>query len=179
MTAIGAMVLAFFAAVWWGLGIWASGRSSAMLYLVPLCISTYVVVSALRQQRDATDSTTERARRGRLIGIASGAEGLFIFLAANVLVNLDRRDLIAPAAAIIVGLHFLPLARWLPARLYYCTSALLVALGIAGIEVPAAGQRILVVCLGAACILWLTSILLLHIASRLGNQATVSDVSQV
>ena len=85
-----------------------------------------------------------------------------IFLAVNVLANIGRRDFTAPAVAMIVGLHFLPLARWLPARWYYATSALLVAIGVTGFGVADAGQRLLFVSVGAACVLWLTGAFVLR-----------------
>ena len=65
-----------------------------------------------------------------------------------------RRDLIAPAVAIIVGLHFVPLARWLPAPIYYLTAALLVVVGIAGANVHDLPARVLTVSVGAATALW-------------------------
>jgi hypothetical protein len=51
----------------------------------------------------------------RKAGIASGVEGLAILLAVNVLAHFGRSDYAAPVIAIIVGLHFMPLAQRLPA----------------------------------------------------------------
>ena len=64
--------------------------------------------------------------------------------------------MIAPAGAIIVGLHFVPLARWLPARLYYATAALLTAAGVAGFFIADVKPRVVIVSIGAASVLWLT-----------------------
>jgi hypothetical protein len=78
-----------------------------------------------------------------------------------VLGNLGLSDYAAPVIAIIVGLHFVPLARWLPARFYYCTSALLIVLGACGFAIRSLDQRLLIVGVGAASILWLTSVVVL------------------
>jgi uncharacterized membrane protein len=85
-----------------------------------------------------------------IVGIASAAEGVAIFVTAMVLLNLGRRDLVVPAVAIIVGLHFLPLALWLPAPIFYIPAALLVAIGMAGTVVHDLRGRILSVGVGVA-----------------------------
>jgi hypothetical protein len=121
-----------------------------------------ISVAALRgRHRFEQASPEEHARRDRLVGIASGGEGLAIFLAMIVLGNLGLSDYAAPVIAIIVGLHFVPLARWLPAHLYYGTGALLIVLGVYGFAIRPPDRRLLIVSVGAACILWLTCIIVL------------------
>jgi hypothetical protein len=152
-----------FAALWWIIGVTASGNASVLLCGIPLLITAVLVVAALRRGVEILPlPPKERARQGRLIGITSGAEGLLILVGVYVLANIDKRNFTVSVVAIIVGLHFLPLARWLPARRYYVTSALLIGLGTAGCFVPGANQRLLAVSLGAACVLWLTCVLTLR-----------------
>lgn len=164
MTGSGAMIMGIFAAIWWVVGIRASGHGSALMYGVALFITGAIITAALRLGAGIA-SPEEHARRGRLVGIASGVEGVLILVAVNVLANIGKRDFSAPVVAIIVGLHFLPLARWLPARFYYVTSALLVGCGIAGFSVADADRRLLTVSIGAACALWLTCAVVLIYAS--------------
>ena len=167
MSAAGAVIMAVFAAVWCVLGILASGHAPLVIYGIPVLITGAAIgVASRRRAGRGSFAAGERSRQGRLVGLASGAEGLAILVAVNVLVNIRKPDFIAPAVAMIVGLHFLPLARWLPARLYYATCALLVALGVAGFMIADARQRALVVCLGAACVLWLTSAIVLRQVNR-------------
>lgn len=166
MSASGAVIMSLFAAIWWLVGVSASGHGSGPMYGIPLAVTAGILVVALRRQRDpASESAVERRRQGRLVGIASGVEGLVIFLAINVLANVGRPDWAAPVIAIIVGLHFLPLARWLPARLYYLTGGLLVALGLLGFRILDPAARLLVVSVGAACVLWLTSAEVLRVSA--------------
>ncbi len=160
MTATGAIVMSFFAAVWWVAGLWAFGHGSALLYAFGVLLSAALIIAGSRVR--ATLSPREQSRRRRLVGIASGAEGVLLFVSANILLNTGDSSFIAPVAAIIVGLHFLPLARWMPAPLYYFSAALLVALGLVGFMIAGTEQRGLLVCLGAAGVLWLTSIALLR-----------------
>ncbi len=151
-----------FAAVWWLVGVRASGYTSPLTYVIPLVVTGLIAIAALRgRARFEQVPPEEHARRGRLVGIASGIEGLAILLAVNVLAHIGRSDYAAPVIAIIVGLHFVPLAQRLPASLYYGTGALLTALGICGLAVRHPDQRLLIVSVGAACVLWLTCVVVL------------------
>jgi hypothetical protein len=162
MSSTGVIIMGVFAAIWWLVGVRASGHASTLTYGIPLVVTGLIVIAALRgRERFEQASPEEEARRGRLVGIASGGEGLAIFLAMIVLGNLGLSDYAAPVIAIIVGLHFMPLARWMPARLYYCTGALLIVLGVCGFAIQRPDLRLLIVSLGAASILWLTSIVVL------------------
>lgn len=149
------VVMSAFAAIWWMAGAAQSGRGSPRMYAVGIVISGVMAALAWRLSGRAA-APEERKRRGRIVGIASAVEGVAIFAAVTVLVHLGRRDLIAPAVAILVGVHFVPLARWFPAPIYYLTGALLVAVGMAGAVVEDLPARILTVCLGAAAVLWLS-----------------------
>jgi len=162
MSSAGAIIMSVFAAIWWMAGVRASGHPASLAYGVPLVVTGLIVVVSLRSRDSAgQESAEESARRGRLVGIASGVEGLAILLAVNVLAYFGRSDYAAPVIAIIVGLHFIPLAQRLPARLYYATAALLVALGLCGFIIQRPDQRLLIVGVGAACVLWLTCIAVL------------------
>lgn len=175
MNSVGAIVvMSAFAAIWWIVGAAQSGRGSLMMYAASIVISGLMVALAWRRGGRSA-APEERKRRGRIVGIASAVEGVAIFAAVTVLVNLGRRDLIAPAVAIIVGVHFLPLARWFPAPIYYLTAALLVAVGMAGAGVQDLPARVLTVGIGAAAVLWLScGVVLLHAHQR--NQSAGEKV---
>lgn len=162
------IVMSAFAAVWWMTGAAQFGRGSLIMYAVGIVISGLMVALGWRR-RGRSAAREERKRRGRIVGIASAAEGATIFAAVTVLVKLGRRDLIAPAVAIIVGLHFLPLARWFPAPIYYLTAALLVGVGMAGAVVQDLPARILTIGIGAAAVLWLSCGVVLLRADRQRN----------
>lgn len=136
------------------------------MYAAAVLISGVIIVMCLRLSVKESGSPIERARRGRLVGIASGTEGLAILISVNILANIGRRDLTGPVIAIIVGLHFLPLAYWLPRRLYYASSLALVIAGLAGMLVPDSNVRLYAVSVSAACILWLTSGMVLWLGQQ-------------
>src|SRR6516225_1215896 len=93
------IVMGAFAAMWWVIGTAQSGRGSLMMYAVGIAISALLV--ALDRSRGGRSATRdERKRRGRIVGIASAAEGVTIFAGATLLARPGRRDLIAPAVAI-------------------------------------------------------------------------------
>jgi hypothetical protein len=72
------------------------------------------------------------------------------------------------AVAVIVGLHFLPLARVFEVPLYYWTGVLSV-LGVLGCSlIRDAGMRLLCAGLTMAAVFWLTSLLLLLQARLIG-----------
>jgi hypothetical protein len=169
MSVTGALILGFFATVWWVVGLRAAAHGAALVYAVPLVVAAALIGVAWHlAQRGTTkvEDEAEEARRDRLVGWASAGEGIAIFIAANVLVNLGHRDAVAPAVAIIVGAHFLPLARGLPAPAYYVTAGVLVLLGLAGLGIADPSLRLTIVSAGAAAILWLTAFSALRRASE-------------
>jgi len=56
-------------------------------------------------------SLAEEKRIGKWFGIILGAEGLGIFVGINIVTNLGYPNLVIPTIALVVGLHFFPLAK--------------------------------------------------------------------
>ena len=156
MSSTGAIIMTVFGAIWWMIGAHASRRGSAPLYVLGLLIAAALTFAAMRSANPAT-TPEEESRRGRLVGIASAIEGVLILIAVNVLRNIGKAGFVAPAVAVIVGLHFVPLARWLPASLYYGTALLLIVVGGVGYTVPDDHGRLLLVSFASAAVLWLTA----------------------
>ena len=166
MSAGGAMIMSVFAAIWWCVGLHGAGYGNPLVYAVALVITLTILILARRSRDTDAPPPPERARHDRLVGIVSGVEGLAILIAVNVLGNTGLADFAAPCIALIVGLHFLPLARWLPAPRYYITAALLIVVSLVGMLLPDAATRRAVVSVGAAVLLWGTSVAVLRSSSR-------------
>ncbi len=68
---------------------------------------------------------------------SSIGEGIGLFLVNQLLINLGHSDLIVSAMALVVGLHFIPIAYWAP----YILAAAIILGGIVGllIDQPAGG----------------------------------------
>ncbi|THD36236.1 MAG: hypothetical protein E7773_09990 [Sphingomonas sp.] len=155
----GIWVLNIMAAIW-GVAAVRMGQLPEWLAVVPIAISAGLLFWASRQPV-GTGSPVEGDHVGRVVGIATAVEGVAIFLVANVLINLHVPTVVMPAIAIIVGLHFLPLARWIPVPLYYRTGAALIVVGLAVLFFPVA-DRSLATGTAAALILWASGVLLVR-----------------
>jgi hypothetical protein len=157
----GIWVLNIFAAVWVCAGIWL-GDAPQWLMVVPIALSAAILWRASGMTWRAVEPERQK-RIGRVVGIWSGVEGVAMFVTANVLINLHLRDAIMPAFAIIVGAHFLPLARGIPMRIYYATGAALIVVGAIALLAPPF-HPLLATGLVAGVILWVSAILLIRIA---------------
>jgi len=143
------IVLAVFAAAWACSGVLLSGGAAAFAHL-PVLISGTLLAWGWRR----TGMVPSRGPHvGKLVGRWSAAEGVAILIASYVLQRLHREELIFSVTVIIIGLHFFPLARGIPVPLYHATGAAFVSLGLVALLLPGAQQAV-VVCLGAALILW-------------------------
>ena len=152
----GISILSAFAFLWCIAAIGLGGRSFWWL-IAPLAISAAIVAWARRVPGVGTHR--QGAHVNRLVGMWSAIEGVAIGVSVLVLGALHLPQAILPVIAVIVGLHFLPLARHIPVRLYYATGAALAAVGGVGLAVPVAA-RPWWVGLGAAVVLWTTAVAL-------------------
>jgi hypothetical protein len=155
----GIWVLNIMAAIWGVAGVLIDHRP-AWLAIFPILISLALLAWSSRQPV-GTGNPVEGDHVGRIVGIATGIEGVAIFVVANVLLNLHQPTLIMPAIAIIVGLHFIPLARWIPVPLYYRTGIALVVVGLAATLVPS-DERAITTGMASALVLWLSGVLLVR-----------------
>jgi hypothetical protein len=150
----GMIVLAVFAAAWAILGILLAG-SDTRAVVVPILMSIALIGWSWRWSGFAT---SRGPHVGKLVGLWSAIEGVAIIIVGNLLQHFHRPDLVIPAAVIIIGLHFFPLARGIPVRLYHATGAALLLLGLSALLLPAY-ERASITCFGAALILWSTVML--------------------
>jgi hypothetical protein len=86
-----------------------------------------------------------------------GLEWILIIGVVVFVARRGRRDLIVSLIALIVGLHFLPLAWIFGAQLYYLTGAVIVTASLAAFALRERRQRQAVTCLACGITLWLTS----------------------
>jgi len=119
-TASGLYLMAVFTLVWTGIaygGLHSSPYALALLVFAILA-ATFVVrgvalykIAKLFPPVESEEDKAEEKRTGKWFGIIFGAEGLLIFIAVNVVINIKHPELVIPAIALVVGLHFFPLAR--------------------------------------------------------------------
>src|ERR1700750_1706447 len=108
----GYWVVAVFGAAWAGAGLLVAGYPAVVL-LAPLAISAALLFWAYNEPSSAR-GMSPHARK--LIARGSLVEGAAIVIVSNLLTRMHRADCMFSAVAVIVGLHFLPLARGIPVR---------------------------------------------------------------
>src|ERR1044072_1284314 len=145
------IVLNLFAAVWGAAAI-LGAHLPLWLIAAPILVSGAMLAWSGRALRNVAPRP-DAGRVGRLVGIWSAVEGVAIFATVTALQNLDMVDAIGPAIAIVVGLHFVPLARGIPAPLYYATAGAMVLAGAAALLLPGP-ERLPATGIAAALILW-------------------------
>ncbi|NUU79056.1 DUF7010 family protein [Paenibacillus xylanilyticus] len=141
----GVMFMTFFGALWSAIGIIGSNKLGAPWLLVLSGIVTLTLligaISLFGKARNMNNVTAEKEREkwnriNRKFGMIFGLEGLAILI-ASVLCNLfDHFEVFFPIMAIIVGIHFFPLARLFRQNFYYGTGIVLSILGIISLFIP-------------------------------------------
>ncbi|WP_226895812.1 hypothetical protein [Polymorphobacter sp. PAMC 29334] len=98
-------------------------------------IATYVI-------RLSGDGIRPSAMVKRAIIWSSVGEGIGLFMASNIVIMLHRPEFLLPAMALVVGLHFLPIAFAAAFPPFYVLGAVMIAFGFAGLVVraPAGGE---------------------------------------
>jgi uncharacterized membrane protein len=73
----------------------------------------------------------------RAIMWSSIGEGIAMFVGANLVINLHRPEWLLPTCALVVGLHFLPIAYAAPFRPLYGLAGVLILGAATGFALPA------------------------------------------
>jgi len=118
--ATGLCMMAFFTLLWAGIAF--GGLNGTPYWFYPLIFPVFsllFVFNAVKLFRLAKHfpkltseaDLAEEKRAGKWFGIIFGGEGLGIFVGINIVVNLGYPDLVIPTIALVVGLHFFPLAK--------------------------------------------------------------------
>jgi hypothetical protein len=152
---VASVVLNVFAALWAWVGLKLSG-AAPWLTLVPAFVSLGLLAWGWR---GAGVVPARGSHVGKVVALWSAVEVIALLIAANLLEQFHRPDLMLPIGATIVGLHFFPLARGIPVKLYHATGAGLIVVALVGLLVPAA-DRAIVAGMGAALVLWGTALMI-------------------
>jgi Family of unknown function (DUF7010) len=165
--------LAFFGAAWWAWGLAGiqgifPGETAAffiVLALAPIILLSGGILLSRAADRLPRDTAPARKRPGRAFGLVFGLEIVIIALSIFLLNVLHHPEFRLPFVAIVVGVHFLPLARIFNVRLYYVVGVLLVLASVAVMLAVPVSTMIGIrsawdALVGSICavILWLTGI---------------------
>lgn len=167
----GAVVLSLFGLVWASAGTSALPSPATWIGLGAAALGTaLVIVTARRAGHDSTDDP--RPGWQRLFFRVAMLQGAAIAVAVALLATLDRGELIPPTVCFIVGLHFVPLAALFEQPLYRYAAASLWLVALAGFLVAVFSGAVAVqgvVGIGAATVLCVTALLLVHPPPRQGH----------
>ena len=158
MGARGAMVLGFFGALFAALTLYWQWHLSGPVLAVPFVVFIGICWWASRVARLPGVGVVPSARVRRSIKYSTVAEGIGLCAAANILILFGRIDLLLPTMALIVGLHFLPIALVASFRPFYLLGTALTlsaAIGFA-VRAPLGGE---IAGLLSAAGLWIAAVL--------------------
>ena len=153
MGASGAVIMSFFGALFAALTMYWQWHVAGAALALPFAVFVAIGFAAVRVIKLPGDGVVVSPRVERAIMWSTIGEGIGLFVASNIVINLHRPDLLLPAMALIVGLHFLPIAFAASFRPFYALGVALIlasALGFA-VAVPVGGE---IAGLAAAASLW-------------------------
>jgi hypothetical protein len=162
MGPLGALIMSFFGGVFFA---WASVLAAGWrtpLLVVPVVVFAILAYAALQMIGRAPPGTYAPTKRAaRIMSWASAAEGIAIPIVAMGLANTGHENLLAPGIAVVVGLHFLPMAWGIPFKPFYGLAASLLLASAIGLVSPQPAGSIFVGLVGSVT-LWTASILALR-----------------
>ncbi|MDR6551424.1 DUF7010 family protein [Paenibacillus qinlingensis] len=171
----GIMFMTFFGALWSSIGIVGSHQLGAPWPLMLSAIVTLILlsgaISLFVKSRSIRHTVTPEEKEdtkqlNRKFGLIFGLEGVAIFLASVICQSLDHFELFFPIMAMIVGIHFFPLASLFREKFYYGTGGVLCLLGIISLNIPIDGTfghvslvpRSIFIGFGSSVTLWATGL---------------------
>jgi len=156
MGARGAVIMGFFGAVFAALTMHLQWQLDAAMLALPFIVFLAIGAAAMHTLGLKGNGIVLTERTKKALMWSSTGEGIGIFLASNVVTNLHRPDLLLPAIALVVGLHFLPIAYAASFRPFYMLAAFLLLSAVIGflVAAPVGGE---VAGIAAALGLWFAS----------------------
>ncbi|MEC0128266.1 DUF7010 family protein [Paenibacillus pabuli] len=141
----GVMFMTFFGALWASIGIIGSHGLGDPWSLVLSGVMTLILlsgaISLFGKARNINhaiepEEIVHRRNINRKFGLIFGLEGLAIFIASVICNMIDYFEIFFPIMAIIVGIHFFPLARLFRENFYYGTGVTLCIIGVITLFLP-------------------------------------------
>ena len=179
----GVNILAFAGAFWFCVAAFSDGFRPWLAVLIVLGFSVIVISgnSAVRQKaagfkyselKEGTELQRKQNRKlivgFRWVGLA---EMFLVWISVSLCYWLGRADLMWPAIAFAVSLHFALLAPLFRLQIYYATSVIGCAISLIGMSTEPQ-IRLLLVGSGMGVVMWGTSVMAILSADQLAEQAS-------
>ena len=177
MGARGAVIMAFFGAVFAALTMHLQWQVRGATLALPFIVFLAIGAAAAHTMRVEGNGIVLSEKTMTALKWSSIGEGIGIFVASNVVINLHRPDLLLPAIALVVGVHFLPIAHAASFRPFYVLGACLLLSAVIGLVVaaPAGGA---IAGIAAALSLWVASLAAIS-RDRQAKQASIAQKQSV
>jgi len=173
---IGATIVGAFGAAWLAMGMTSAGVpvGVALAVVVPVFLLIACLGSAVRRRlpKLAGAESPERKQRMRAFAVVNVVQWFAIFGTVNLLRNLHLDASVVPAIVLIVGAHFIPLARIFQAPQHLKTGVAMMLCAATAIVLPIS-VRDTVECLSAGLILWVSGAGALYAAFRMAPPSTL------
>ncbi len=162
----GALICAVSGSAWmfWAATFAPTARNA---WLALITVMTVLIggraVTHVQTNRRYPDSVADRekwATIAPLFWIDTAAEWVLRAGAVIVLAHFRRYSLIPQFLGVVIGLHFLPLARLLSAPRYYIMGAAMIVCVLASLLAPEDSVRNVVACAGIGLPMWFTAVVI-------------------
>lgn len=130
--ATGAMFFSVFGGIFFTVWYFRSGAESVPLLLLIFILTIVMILFSLttynknKTALEGKKETPGKKKADKLFHIINFGQWILILITGNVLANMGKLDLVIPAAILIIGLHFLPLAVIFKYYPHYVTGALMI-----------------------------------------------------
>jgi hypothetical protein len=177
---LGASIMGGFGAAWLAMGMTSAGAPFKIALAVVLPVFALIVwlgwTVRHRLPKFAGPESPEKKQTMRIFAVVNIVQWFAIFGVINLLHKFHLCAWIVPAIVLIVGAHFLPLARIFHAPQHRTTGIAMMAVAALAIVLPAS-LRDTVECLSAGLILWISTAGALYAAFRMAPQSTLAPLS--
>ncbi len=133
----GAIIMSFFGAFFASMTLYWQFDIVGPALAIPFVGFAIIGLAAARVIRQPGVGIFPSGKAGRIMMWSSIGEGVGLFLASNIVINLHHAELLLPAMALIVGVHFVPVAFAAPFRPFYMLGAALIFSALIGFVVAA------------------------------------------
>jgi hypothetical protein len=163
----GAMVCSLSGSAWmfWTAAFVPTGRTAALVVVtvmtILICAWAFSRVRVARRYEDSAADRERWAAIAPLFWIDTTAEWALGAAAVFALAHFGRYSLIPQFLGVIIGLHFLPLAKLLRAPRYYLMGTAIVLCVLASLLIPEGSIRNVIACAAIGLPMWITAVAIL------------------
>jgi hypothetical protein len=141
LSARGAIIMSFFGSLFATLTLLWEWKLSGPILALPFATFLLIAALALHVLKMPGPGYELSKAAKKAVVWSSIAEGVGFFLVSQVLLNIHRLDLLLPGMALVVGLHFLPIAHASRFSGYFVLGIALIVAAAAGALIgPGGGQ---------------------------------------